>query len=211
MSLNFQPDIILTIFFLYMCSNLCIILLEPKENRVSRKKINQSRRSKESTINNIRTADLESQQCKDKEIFSPEYNVDARETKLSHSKFDRIYTIIDNNIVEIDWYSKPCTIRNPPTNSIETTYLLKDIMSHSFTLSCGYTTLASSFETFFLPNNHVMMYKVESGEVLINTQLQKVVLKCLQSFYIPLGFPYSIKNCSDTEVLVLFFIRMQSL
>ncbi|KAF5275178.1 hypothetical protein FQR65_LT04210 [Abscondita terminalis] len=137
--------------------------------------------------------------------------VEATATLESDSECNRIYTIIDNKSVEIDWYAGPLMNKNDLTDNEKTTYVLKNIISHNMTLSCAYMTLSVNYESVKYTKDCIKMYKIEQGKALVKTQSHHKIVTSCQSFYIPLGVSYSIKNCSERELLVLFFTEMRSL
>ncbi|KAF5270856.1 hypothetical protein FQA39_LY08301 [Lamprigera yunnana] len=110
-----------------------------------------------------------------------------------------------------DWFARFQPEKVNAQQPYEVVHLLKKVQSQNCKLTNGFAMLAEGYEKILFPNNYVIIYKVEKGRALVEVQLQKKIFKPQQSFYIPLGSPYSIQNVSRNERLVLFFNKIESL
>ncbi|KAK4883777.1 hypothetical protein RN001_000048 [Aquatica leii] len=117
-----------------------------------------------------------------------------------------IQTVVDNSSVMLEWYSDIPSVGD--TQSVNVLYSLTNLRSHINNVSCGFVIFGPSQEKSQIPSKHVILFKIEKGRALVSQQLVSVEMNPEQSFYVPLGSAYRIKNLSDSETLVLYFAKM---
>ncbi|KAF5297922.1 hypothetical protein FQA39_LY11907 [Lamprigera yunnana] len=117
--------------------------------------------------------------------------------------------VVNNEVIFLDWYCHEPYLGD--AQDFQVLYGMTNLKSHMGKCSSGYITFGPCQEKSQIPRNHVITFKVDKGTALVSQQLVSSVMNVNTSFHIPLGVPYKIKNLSDSEPLILYFIKISNL
>ncbi|KAB0803481.1 hypothetical protein PPYR_00451 [Photinus pyralis] len=127
----------------------------------------------------------------------------------SHSTDHIIQAVVNNQSTPLQWFADPPQL--DASQNISVMFCLTNLKSHMCTSSCGFILYGPGQKKSSFPKNHALVYKVERGNAEVTQQFITRTFGVSACFYIPLGSPYTIKNLSDTEPLILFFTKIGSL
>ncbi|KAK4873190.1 hypothetical protein RN001_015219 [Aquatica leii] len=136
--------------------------------------------------------------------FNDHENLEPTNADETRKKF--IHGVVDNRTVTLKWHSDKQTLDDCQLINVQ--YSLTNLKSHMCNISCGHVLFGPGQEKSQVTKRCVILYRVQKGIALVTQELVTVVMNPDQSFYIPLGSAYKIKNMSDSETLILYFTKV---